>query len=147
MRALLTGLAPILEPMRVTLCALLLALALGGCGTADDRQQARNAVIRFYHALEEHRGGAACAELSASTISQLESQSGRRCARAVTDLHLQGGAVSRTQVFITNAKVDVSSGESAYLGREPAGWKLSAVGCKPEDGKSRDRPLDCEIEA
>ena len=133
--------------MRVTLCALLLALVLGGCGTADDREQARNAVIRFYHALDEHRGGAACAELSASTISQLESQSRQRCARAITGLRLQGGAVSRTQVFITNAKVDVSSGESAYLDREATGWKLSAVGGKPEEGKPRDRPLDCEVEA
>lgn len=133
--------------MRVTLCALLLALALGGCGTADDSEQARNAVIRFYHALDEHRGGAACAELSASTISQLESQSGQRCERAVTRLQLQGGAVSRAQVFITNAKVDVTSGESAYLGREAGGWKLSAIGCRPEAGKPRDRPLDCEVEA
>jgi hypothetical protein len=133
--------------MRVTLCALLLALVLGGCGTSDDQTQARNAVIRFYHALEEHRGGAACAELSSSTISQLESQSGKRCARAVTELQLQGGAVSRTEVFITNAKVDVTSGESAYLDREASGWKLSAVGCKPTKGKPRDRPLDCEVEA
>ena len=133
--------------MRVTLCALLLALVLGGCGTADDREQARNAVIRFYHALEEHRGGAACAELSPSTISQLESQSGQRCPRAITDLQLQGGAVSRTQVFVTNAKVDVTSGESAYLDREVSGWKLSAVGCRPKEGKPRDRPLDCEVEA
>jgi len=51
------------------------------------------------------------------------------------------------EVFATNAKVDLSSGESAYLSPEPAGWKLSAIGCKPEEGKPRDRPLDCEVEA
>ena len=144
---LLTGRRPIRGAMRVTLCALLLGLVLGGCGTSDDREQARNAVIRFYHALEEHRGGAACAELSSSTVSQLESQSGQRCARAITDIRLRGGAVSRTEVFVTNAKVDVTSGESAYLDREAAGWKLSAVGCRPNEGKPRDRPLDCEVEA
>jgi hypothetical protein len=133
--------------MRVTLCALLLALVLGGCGTSDDREQARNAVIRFYHAIEEDRGRDACAELSAATVSHLESQSGQPCARAVAELELQGGAVSRTQVFVTNAKVDVGSGESAFLSREASGWRLSAVGCKPTRGKSRDRPLECEAEA
>ena len=55
--------------------------------------------------------------------------------------------MAETEVFITNARVDVSSGESAYLGREPAGWKLSAIGCKPEQGKPRDRPLDCAVQA
>ena len=133
--------------MRVTLGAVLVALVLGGCGTADDREQARNAVIRFYHAIEEGRGAAACGELSTATISQLESQSGQRCARAITDVRLKPGAVERTQVFITNAKVDVASGESTFLNRERAGWKLSAVGCKAEQGKPRDRPLDCEVEA
>jgi hypothetical protein len=143
----MTGGTPILGAMRVTLCALLLALVLGGCGTSDDQEQARNAVIRFYRAIEEHRGGEACAQLSAATISQLESQSGQRCARAVTDLKVQGGGVSRTQVFVTNAKVDIAGGQSAFLSREPEGWKLSAVGCKPEEGRPRDRPLDCEVEA
>jgi hypothetical protein len=133
--------------MRVPLCALLLGFGLGGCGTTDDREQARNAVIRFYHAIEEQRGSEACAELSEATISELESQSGEPCARAVTELQLEGGAVSRTQVFITNAKVDVAGGQSAFLNREASGWKLSAVGCKPTRGKPRDRPLDCEAEA
>jgi hypothetical protein len=133
--------------MRAMLCALLLALVLGGCGTSDDQVQARNAVIRFYHAVEEHRGATACAELSTSTVTQLESQSGQSCARAITKLQLQGGAVSRTQVFITNAKVDVAGGESAYLDRERSGWKLSAVGCKPKEGKPRNRPLECEVQA
>ena len=102
--------------MRVTLCALLLVLAAAGCGTADDREQARGAVLRFNHALEERRGSAACAELSAAAVAALESRSGRGCARAVTALELSG-------------------------------WKIGAVGCRPEEGKPRDRPLDCEVEA
>jgi hypothetical protein len=133
--------------MRATLCALLLVLASAGCGTADDREQARGAVLRFNHALEEGRGSAACAELSAAAVAALESQSGRGCARAVTALGLEGGEVTATEVYLTNARVRLSSGESAYLGREPSGWKIGAVGCKPEEGKPRDRPLDCEVEA
>jgi len=41
----------------------------------------------------------------------------------------------------------LSSTESAYLSEEPDGWKLSAVGCLPKEGKPRDRPLDCEVES
>ena len=76
----------------------------GGCGTADDRDQARGVVQRFYHALEEGRGRDACTDLSAATVAQLESQSGQRCARVVTRLELEGGAVAETEVFITNAQ-------------------------------------------
>jgi hypothetical protein len=133
--------------MRVTSCALVLALAVAGCATADDRDQARGVVQRFYHALEEGRGRDACTDLSAATVSQLEGQSGRRCARVVTRLDLEGGEVTRTEVFVTNAKVDLSSGESAFLGREPTGWKLSAIGCRPEQGKPQHRPLECEVES
>jgi hypothetical protein len=133
--------------MRVLLCALLAALAWGGCGTSDDREQARGVVQRFYHAIEEGRGGDACRDLSAAAVSQLESQSGQPCARAITRLQLQGGDVSGAQVFITNAKVDLAGGQSAFLSREPTGWKLTAIGCKAEHAKPRDRPLECEVEA
>jgi hypothetical protein len=133
--------------MRVTLCALVLVLAAAGCGTSDDREQARGVVQRFYHALEEGRGRDACTDLSAATVSQLESQSGQRCARVITRLELEGGDVAGTEVFITSARVEVSSGDSAFLDREPTGWKLTAIGCKAEQGKPRDRPLECEVEA
>jgi hypothetical protein len=133
--------------MRVTVCALLLVAAAAGCGTSDDRDQARGVVVRFLHALEEGRGAAACTDLSRATVAQLESQSGQRCARAVTRLDLGGGEVTATEVFVTNARVGLSSGESAYLGRERAGWRISAVGCRPERGKPRDRPLECEVES
>ena len=53
----------------------------------------------------------------------------------------------RAEVFVTNARVEVAGGESAYLGREPTGWKLTAVGCKPADGKPAARPLECEVES
>jgi hypothetical protein len=43
--------------------------------------------------------------------------------------------------------VDLSSGESAFLSPEQGEWKLSAIGCKVEEGEPRDFPLDCEAEA
>jgi hypothetical protein len=50
-------------------------------------------------------------------------------------------------VFVTNAKVELTGGDSAFLNREPAGWRLTAVGCKAEQGDPKDTPLDCEVEA
>ncbi len=122
-------------------------LAFGGCGTSDDRQESREAVERFYAAIEADRGDDACAELSVPARQELESQEDKACGAAVTELKLEGGAVAVSRVFATNAKVDLRSGESAFLSREAEGWKLSAVGCKPEDGKPRDRPFDCELAA
>jgi hypothetical protein len=37
--------------------------------------------------------------------------------------------------------------EVAFLGREPGGWKIDAVGCHPAAGLPRDRPADCEVDA
>ena len=50
-------------------------------------------------------------------------------------------------VFVTSAKVDFSTGESVFLDEGPGGWKLSAIACRVTEGKPRDRPLDCEVEA
>jgi hypothetical protein len=55
--------------------------------------------------------------------------------------------VRRAAVYITSAKVDLTHGESAFLNRTSAGWKLVAVGCKPQAGKPADQPFACELEA
>jgi hypothetical protein len=46
-----------------------------------------------------------------------------------------------------NAMVELSSGETAFLDQGEEGWRLSAIGCKPEGGKPADRPYDCELES
>lgn len=126
---------------------LALALLAGGCGTSDDRRDARAVVERFYDAVRSDDGETACQQLSAGAASQLESQAERSCAGAITALSYEGGAVVGVQVYVTSAKVDLRNGESAFLDREPDGWRLSAVACAPEDGKPRDRPFECEVEA
>jgi uncharacterized protein YceK len=129
------------------LVALLALLTLAGCGTSDDRGQARSVVERFYDAVRNDRADEACAQLSSAAVEQLESQTQQSCSGAVTRLDLQGGAVVDAHVYLTNAKVDLRSGESAFLGREPSGWRISALACRPEEGKPRDRPYECELEA
>ncbi|MFL5843998.1 MAG: hypothetical protein ACJ762_04825 [Solirubrobacteraceae bacterium] len=134
-----------MSPRRALLVPLAFIVLLPGCGTSDDRRQARAAVERFYDAVRHDRGADACAELSLEAADQLESQTGQQCGEVVTRLDYEGGAVVRTQVFATNAKVDLRSGESAFLSRESDGWRLSAIACDAKE-KPRDRPFDCEVE-
>ncbi|HEY8582208.1 MAG TPA: hypothetical protein VIL49_04650 [Capillimicrobium sp.] len=134
-------------PRRALTLALMAALAVAGCGTEDDRAQAADVVGAFYAALEAGDGARACAQLSAPAVEALESQAGAPCAEAVTALDVRPGALGATEVYVTNAKVDASSGESTFLSREADGWRISAAGCAPEDGKPADRPFACEVEA
>ena len=131
----------------IAIVALAVAVAVAGCGTADDREQVRDVGERFYDAVRAGDGQGACDQLSAAAVSQLESQSGQRCREVVTRLRFEGGAIVQAEVFMTNAKVDLRNGESAFLGREPTGWKLTAIGCRPEDGKLTHRPYECEAKA
>jgi hypothetical protein len=130
-----------------TILLLLTAFGAAGCGTSEDRRDVREITERFYTAIREDDGEAACGALSAEARAQLESQSGRACDEVVTRLQYEGGDVEAVAVFVTNAKVDMSSGESAFLALEPDGWRLVAIGCTAETGKPRARPFECELEA
>jgi hypothetical protein len=131
----------------VPLLALVLAGPAAGCGTGDDRREVRAVTQRFFTALAAHDGAQACAQLSEDTAKALEDQAKSSCREAVTELDLSGSRVRAVQVFLTSARVDLADGESAYLDRARVGWRLSAVGCRAQEGRPRDRPLECEAEA
>jgi hypothetical protein len=138
------------RPSRVSgavVAAICLTVLTAGCGRTDDRASVRSVTGRFFGAIERHDDGAACSQLSEDTRTELESQEQQPCARALSALDLKGGSVTRVQVFVTNAKADLSSGESVFLDQGPDGWRLSAIGCQVEGGKPADRPYDCELEA
>jgi hypothetical protein len=137
----------VVQGPRILIGALVAAIAVGGCGGAGDRGDARAVVQRFYAAVDRHDGAAACAQLSASTAQALADERGRPCRSAVTGLDLQGGAVARVQVYITSAQVDLHGGETAFLDRGAGGWRISAVGCRPDQGPPSDTPMDCEAQA
>lgn len=122
-------------------------LTLGACSASDGRARAVTTVERFYDAIRGGRGEDACSLLSAPAFEQIESQSGQPCRDVIARLRYGGGTIVDAEVFVTNAKVDMLGGESAFLSQEPAGWKLTAVGCRAEAGKPRDHPLDCELKA
>jgi hypothetical protein len=126
--------------------ALLAVLALAGCGQSDDRGTVRATTDRFLAAYEADDGAAACAALSADTRKALESQESRPCPEAIGSVEIAGGAVAKVDVAVTNAKVDLAGGESLFFSEQAAGWRITAVGCRPE-GPPADTPLDCELEA
>jgi hypothetical protein len=128
------------------LALALSALALCGCGRDGDRREAQAVTQRFFSALQSNDGSLACAQLSADARDELESQQRESCQKAITGLGLQGAGITRVQVFVTDAVVDLADGDTVFLGDTPAGWRLSAVGCKPQAGKPAGSPLRCALQ-
>jgi hypothetical protein len=121
-------------------------LAAAGCAQSDDRDAVRATTMRFLTAYGADQGDVACAALSEDTRMELESQEKRPCPDAIGEVELKPGAVEHVDVELTNAKVDLAGGESLFLSEEAAGWRIAAVGCKPQ-GTPTNSPLDCELEA
>jgi hypothetical protein len=123
------------------LCA---AVLCAGCGRGDDDRAVAAVTEQFLHAVQEHQGARACAQLSAQAIDALEHDEGERCNVAVVDLDVNASPVRRTQVFGLSAKVDLANGHSAFAELTRRGWRVSAAGCVPQPG---DQPYRCEVEA
>ena len=124
---------------------LAVALAAAGCAPAGDETAVRATTNRFFAALASGDGQAACAELSTDTRSKLESQEGRPCRQAIGDVGLKPAAVTQVHVYIVDAVAELADGDAAFLGHEPDGWRLSAVGCSRETQRV-ERPYDCDVE-
>jgi hypothetical protein len=135
------------RPRAAVVAMVTAAVGLAGCGQGGSRAEIRGTTDGFFAALQRGDGAAACARLSADTVAQLISEEQEPCAQAVTSLKLRPGAIRRIQVYMTNAKVDLAGGASAFLDRTANGWRLSAIGCRPAEGKPADLPFDCELEA
>ena len=132
--------------MRHTVPALLLVLALAGCGQSDDRAAVRATTERFFTAFEAEQGAVACAAIASEARKQLESDEDEPCPEAVTSLELSGGAISDVTVQMTNAKVELAGGETVFLSEQKPGWRITALGCRSA-GTPTDTPFDCELEA
>jgi hypothetical protein len=123
-----------------------LAAAAAACGQSDDRDQVRAVAERFFAAVEGGDGAAACEQLSEDARSTLEREEEQPCREAIASLELEGGELGAVEVYLTNAKVDLASGDSAFLSLTADGWRLTAAGCQPEEGEPADVPLECELE-
>jgi hypothetical protein len=118
------------------------AVLFGGCA-ATDAGGAEQAAERFYGAVAAKDGAGACEELGEATRKQLEQDEQEPCDEAVLGIELSGERVVRASTAITGAKVELDSGDSAFLEETPLGWEVTAAGCKPTPGQ--ESPYDCEV--
>ena len=79
-------------------------------------------------------------------LIQRGSPESKPCPEAVRELddEIQPSAVTRAQVFVTTAKVDLADGQSAFLELTARGWRVAAAGCRPT---GPDEPYQCVLEA
>jgi hypothetical protein len=123
--------------------SLLVVLFGAGCGSAADRDQARAAAVLLYAAADRHDGTAACARMSPQLRAQLVSDEQVRCARAVLRLHLSGRDAAAVQVYADGAQVRFAGGDTVFLGDTREGWRVEALGCRPQG----PGPYQCEEQA
>lgn len=129
------------------LVVLVAAAAFAGCGQSEDRDQVRDVAAGFATAVAEGDGEAACRLLGEATVEELEQQEGEPCRSAVLQLRLDPGAVAKVRVYVTNGQAVYDTGESSFLDRGADGWRLTAIGCRFEDGKPQSRPATCEAQS
>ena len=125
---------------------MLAVLLLAGCGQSDDRATVHRVTERFLTAYRAKDGAVACAVLGADTRKSLESEKRKPCADAVGSLQVAGGPVRHVTVALTSAKVDLANGQSFFLSEDAAGWRISALGCRPSASPT-ETPFDCELQA
>lgn len=130
------------RPAPAIVLAVLAGAGLAGCGTRADARQARGATQRLYTAVRHGDGHTACAQLSPDLRKKLVQDASRSCARAVLDLRLHGSRVSTVRVYATSAEAELAGGDTAFLGATKLGWRVEALGCRPEG----PGPLDCQAE-
>jgi hypothetical protein len=134
--------APVFVAYLLMIAAGIVAAVVIGFARTSDDPAATRAAERFSAAIRQHDGAAACRQLFAATIDSLEQQEGADCEKAVLNVGLKGGPVSRSDVAERSAKVDVSEDGSDFLEQTQRGWLITAFGCKPV----KARPYDCEVE-
>jgi hypothetical protein len=114
-----------------------------GCGTGADREQVRAAAQALYTAAQRHDGATACAQMSPSLRAQLVEDHGSPCAKAVLKLNLHGQTPMAVRVYANAAEVKIAGGDTVFLGDTREGWRVEALGCRPQG----PGPYECEEQA
>jgi hypothetical protein len=121
---------------------LAVGLSLSACGGSQDAAVSE-VVERFYSAVEDGDGEAACALLVPATRRELEQSSGTACAAAILaeDGDLGSGDGGVVEVYDTMAQVRFEGDTAAFLARLPDGWRVLAAACTPR----AVGPYDCTV--
>ncbi|MEU9212187.1 hypothetical protein AB0D27_30680 [Streptomyces sp. NPDC048415] len=128
---------------RADLVVVVVALAtVSACGTLSERRDGVTAeVTRFEQALHAAQHERLCAALAPATREELEQSAKSRCEQAIGEQELPAaGAVRGVAVYGDQAQV-VLEHDTVFLAHFPAGWKVTAAGCRPRP----QRPYQCEI--
>jgi len=130
------------RPLLLALSLLAVGGATAGCGTGTgaDGDRARRTTQALYSAAAHHDGTVACAQMSPSLRAELVSEQGERCAKAVLSLVLKGRTPGQVKVYANEALVRLAGGDTVFLSATREGWRVDALGCRPE-GRG---PYDCE---
>jgi hypothetical protein len=132
----------VIKKPALTGLVVLAVLALAGCSTGQE-DEVRSTAHRFYQAIADKDGAAACGVLAPRTRSELEQSAKKDCASAVLEESLPQVTTPRSvQAYGTMSQVRYGS-ETAFLSRYGDSWKVYAAGCKPPSSQST--PYDCQI--
>ena len=131
------------------LCALLCILGLAtGCSSAGPEfSMSAAAALSFHEALANNQPTVACELLAPGTREELEQSAEAPCPEALADVGLPDATtVTSADVYGANARVVLDgetgeSGDTVFLARFGAQWKVVAAGCKARP----DLPYDCDV--
>jgi uncharacterized protein YceK len=127
----------------VAVAASLSVLAMAGCSSVGDREDAASAAaVRLLTAVDQRDGAQACAALAPDTASELQESAGKPCQQAILDEDLpKPGAVTGIAVYGQWAQVRLA-GDTLFLAVFPGGWRVVAAGCTAQG----DQPYDCTLQ-
>ncbi|MFE5293309.1 hypothetical protein ACFQ8T_14120 [Isoptericola sp. NPDC056618] len=136
--------------LRAPAVAALVAAAAAGCagpGAGD----AQDVVTRFYAAVAEGDGDAACSLLLAGAAADLVEEEQEPCPEALLDPAGPGGVLGERAAAATVEAVHragsqaqvLTASDTVFLARSGDTWVVTAVGCDPRG----ERPYDCEVES
>ncbi len=126
----------------MAIAGVTIALVLTGCSSVGSGEaQARSAALRFHQALDGGDASSACDLLAPRTRAEIEASAKTPCSQALPGEGLpKAVGVGTTDVYGTNARV-VLDGDTLFLARFGAQWKVTAAGCEPRP----DLPYDCTV--
>ncbi|MEU9304539.1 hypothetical protein [Streptomyces sp. NPDC048269] len=130
-----------MRPIIACLLSGSLCLGVSACASAGERTRAAQAAATaFEGALADGDTRLACAALAPGTREELEQDA--PCTAALRSLKLTPatGRARESMVYGSQARV-VYADDSVFLALFPEGWRITAAGCVPRQG----RPFRCEL--
>ena len=135
----------ILTSLGAVLCSL--GLATGCSSVGPDVSRSGSVARSFHEAVANDEPAAACELLAPRTREELEESANTSCSQALADAGLPDATtVTAADVYGANARVVLdgdtgATGDTVFLARFGAQWKVTAAGCKARP----DLPYDCDV--